>query len=80
MGAWQLAGDGPGTGGLVIIEHGTYAGWDQHRREHTPTCDACKAAQRNYMRQYRAATTTKCTPGLGWPLRRAGRVLAEAWR
>lgn len=32
---------------------GTYAGVSEHNRNKTPMCDACKLAQRQYMRRRR---------------------------
>lgn len=33
---------------------GTYAGWNAHRRASEKPCDACKEAQRLYIRAWRA--------------------------
>jgi hypothetical protein len=48
---------------------GTYAGWNQHMKRGEPVCDACRHANSNYILAYRKRTSTKCTPGLGWPIR-----------
>lgn len=39
----------PGSGG----EHGTYGGWNKHRREGTPTCAACRQAAKEYVDRWR---------------------------
>jgi hypothetical protein len=35
---------------------GTYAGWNEHQRNHEPACDRCKRAQADYMREWRLRT------------------------
>lgn len=35
-------------------EHGTYAGYIRHGRRGEDACEACRAAGRDYQRQYRA--------------------------
>ena len=35
------------------IKHGTYAGVNQHNREGSPLCDACREARNEYMRERR---------------------------
>ena len=37
-------------------EHGTYAGYNAHRRRGETPCDACRAAQTDYCRDYRHRT------------------------
>jgi hypothetical protein len=32
---------------------GTYAGWNQHKREGTPVCDECRSAAAGYARKRR---------------------------
>ena len=49
--------------------HGTYAGWNKHYQMGIKPCDACQAAHRDYILAYRRRTSTKCKPGVGWPLR-----------
>ncbi|SLG39622.1 Uncharacterised protein [Mycobacteroides abscessus subsp. abscessus] len=38
------------------IEHGTTKGYQQHIRWRVPTCDACRHANREYLRDYRLRT------------------------
>jgi hypothetical protein len=40
----------------VNIKHGTYAGWNAHRKTGVPMCDPCRAAKATYQRNYRATT------------------------
>jgi hypothetical protein len=35
---------------------GTYAGWNDHQRNHEPPCESCRAAHREYMREWRLRT------------------------
>lgn len=44
--------DGPWTGEKC----GTYAGWNDHKRNHEPPCGPCLAAQRDYVREWRLRT------------------------
>lgn len=37
-----------------MIDHGTYRGWNQHKRDGIPVCKACKAAQARYVKEWRA--------------------------
>lgn len=36
------------------VEHGTYAGYQWHRRVDVPLCDPCREANRQYQAAYRA--------------------------
>jgi len=36
-------------------QHGTYAGWNRHRRQGTKTCAECRRANREYHREWRAS-------------------------
>jgi hypothetical protein len=47
-------------------EHGTYAGYNQHKFYRSEPCDACRRANVSYRRQWRQRG--RCVPGLGWPL------------
>ncbi len=38
---------------MVEIKHGTYVGVNQHNREGSPVCDACREARNEYMRERR---------------------------
>ena len=49
------------------IQHGTYAGYQQHKRRGEEACTACCRATAMWKQLYRARNA--CTPGLGWPLR-----------
>jgi hypothetical protein len=40
----------PGSGGQC----GTYSGYNRHRKENTPLCDACKQADREYRARWRS--------------------------
>lgn len=48
------------------IQHGTYAGYQQHKIKGVPACQPCRKAAADYMRTYRKRG--RCAPGLGWPL------------
>lgn len=39
-----------------MSEHGTYARWNVHRRRGEEPCAACKQAQAQYVRDWRART------------------------
>lgn len=39
---------------LVEIEHGTYKGYQAHKRRGIPMCGACSIANATYMENYRA--------------------------
>jgi hypothetical protein len=45
-----------GTKGLTVNAHGTYGGYQKHKRTGTVTCEACRAAYLAYMREWRART------------------------
>ena len=57
----------------ILKEHGTYARYQQDQRMNVPSCDACKAASREYHRLWRVRTgknrhrDTGCAAGVGWP-------------
>lgn len=64
-----------------MAEHGTYAGYQQHRSAGTRPCAECRLAQNAYMRGWRAARRAGKSPrfsgqlpypasGLGWPRKR----------
>lgn len=38
------------------IKHGTRGGYYAHRREGTPSCEACRAAINEYVQEYRSKT------------------------
>lgn len=42
-----------GVRGTQLSPCGTTGGYQRHVRHRTPACDACRSAQREYMRQYR---------------------------
>lgn len=44
----------PTEGSEQVDKCGTYAGYNQHRRDRTPTCPACRAAATDYQRKRRA--------------------------
>lgn len=44
---------------LKPIEHGTYSGWNLHRKRGVPVCDECRAAQAEYARRRRARNPRK---------------------
>lgn len=44
------------TGTTTGTQHGTYAGWNKHRRQGTEVCVECKRAAREYQRKWRAST------------------------
>lgn len=35
---------------------GTYAGWNEHQRNHEKACDRCKRAHADYVREWRLRT------------------------
>lgn len=35
------------------IKHGTYTGYNQHRKQGVPVCDDCRDAVNEYLRDYR---------------------------
>jgi hypothetical protein len=37
-----------------MAQHGTYAGWNQHQKEQTEICLACREASRQYQMAHRA--------------------------
>ena len=43
----------PQVAACVTGKVGTYAGWNEHQRNQTPTCDECRRARTEYMREYR---------------------------
>jgi hypothetical protein len=43
---------------MTTREHGSYAGYQQHRKAGEGACDACKAAYAAYVREWRAASPT----------------------
>jgi hypothetical protein len=55
-------------GAVPLPSHGTNARYVREVKRGTP-CEACRAARRDYTYRYRARTSARCTPGLGWPLR-----------
>lgn len=40
---------------MIVINHGTTAGYYAHRRLSESACDACKEAVNEYLRKYRAS-------------------------
>ena len=46
----------------IRAECGTYAGYSRHRRDNTPTCDDCKAANRERVNKDRPPTPRKPKP------------------
>jgi len=46
------------------MTHGTYAGYQEHRRRNQPACTPCRRANAAYQRTYRKRG---CIRGLGWP-------------
>ena len=41
---------------MSAIDHGTYRGWNAHRRRGETPCQECKSAQARYNRDWRART------------------------
>ena len=72
------------------MRHGTDAGYQAYRLAKTPACEPCRAAHRNYLRDYRQRKAAEAVTGLtaeavdtvalALELELGGRVSAQALR